>query len=493
MVDAVTLLLVVVILFLAWKLIGLKRKEDPPGPFSYPFFGHRFLLKRLAKKYGSQHLAYFELSKQYGNVISLRLNNSDVYLVSGNKAIQSVLKNELYDGRPWSEFIRLRNMGKKQGITMNDGAEWKEIRAWAVQTLKEFGFGKQTMSEMIKEEVSLALNDLKGGGVKVIKPVFSHAVMNVLWRFASGTRFCQDSRLEYFVDLMERRGRMFDILGGVLSAFPWIRYIAPQATGYNVLVKLNNELRTFIMETVNEHRAKHVVGGEEDLIDKFLDEMVKTKETSSIYTVDQLVMILVDLFLAGFTTTAITLDFAFLCMAMYPDVQRKLHEEIDAAIPFDRLPDLADKPKLPYAEAVLTETMRMWPVFPVIGPRRVMGDTYLENYKIPKDGTVLMNIYSIFRDPNLYPEPELYKPERFIKNGLFEPDVHSLTFGKGKRRCPGEVLARAATFLLFVGIMQKFELRPVPGVGPTSIEIVSGITVSPKDYKLLVIQRQPKQ
>lgn len=56
-------------------------------------------------------------------------------------------------------------------------------------------------------------------------------------------------------------------------------------------------------------------------------------------------MLLVDLFLAGFTTTAITLDFLFLSMAIYPNIQRKLHEEIDAAIPFDRLPDMTDKPK----------------------------------------------------------------------------------------------------------------------------------------------------
>lgn len=56
-------------------------------------------------------------------------------------------------------------------------------------------------------------------------------------------------------------------------------------------------------------------------------------------------MILVDLFLAGFMNTAISLDFMFLCMAVHPNVQRKLHEEIDSAIPFDRLPDIADKPK----------------------------------------------------------------------------------------------------------------------------------------------------
>lgn len=59
----------------------------------------------------------------------------------------------------------------------------------------------------------------------------------------------------------------------------------------------------------------------------------------------------------------------------------------------------------------------------------------------------------------------------------------------GRRRCPGEVLAKSALFILFTGIMQKYKLRPVPGKGPNSVEIIHGLTSSPKPYEVLVTPR----
>lgn len=89
--------------------------------------------------------------------------------------------------------------------------------------------------------------------------------------------------------------------------------------------------------------------------------------------------------------------------------------------------------RLPYVEAVISETYRLWPVFPIIGPRRVLCDTNIGKYMIPKNTTVLFNTYSINKDPTLYSEPDKFMPERFIKNGVFEPDEYSLQFGKGTK------------------------------------------------------------
>lgn len=85
-------------------------------------------------------------------------------------------------------------------------------------------------------------------------------------------------------------------------------------------------------------------------------------------------------------------------------------------------------------EAVVSEVYRLWPIFPIIGPRRVLHNTVLDKYTIPRDATVLLNLYSINTDPNIYPEPEKFMPERFMKNGTYEPNVYStLQFGKGIR------------------------------------------------------------
>lgn len=86
---------------------------------------------------------------------------------------------------------------------------------------------------------------------------------------------------------------------------------------------------------------------------------------------------------------------------------------------------------MPFTEAVLTECQRMWVVTPIIGPRRVLADTTLGGYTIRKDTIVLINIFANNMDPKLYPDPTLFKPERFIKGDAYQLDDNVLTFGKG--------------------------------------------------------------
>lgn len=88
-----------------------------------------------------------------------------------------------------------------------------------------------------------------------------------------------------------------------------------------------------------------------------------------------------------------------------------------------------------FTEAVLTECQRMCFVAPILGPRRTLADTTLGGYTIPKDTVVLMNILDIHMDPELYPEPTLFKPERFINDGVYQSDDNLLTFGKGRYFC----------------------------------------------------------
>lgn len=176
-------------------------------------------------------------------------------------------------------------------------------------------------------------------------------------------------------------------------------------------------------------------------------------------------------------------------MANHQDVQRKLHEEIDRVIGRERIPDLQDRPNMPYTEAVLAESQRIWLVTPIIGPRRVLRDTTLGGYTISKDTTVLLNAFSNNMDPTLYSNPTLFEPERFIKDKLYQPDKNLILFGKGKRKCPGEALAKSAMFLLFVGIMQRYRLLPMPGEKFIKVEVTAGLTLAPKPYKMLIMAR----
>lgn len=110
--------------------------------------------------------------------------------------------------------------------------------------------------------------------------------------------------------------------GGTLSQLPWLRHVIPEQIGYNLLVRLNQQLRALFTETIAEHHETWSADRHDDLIYSFITEMNASKESAN-FTDDQLIMICLDLFIAGATTTSTTLDFIFLAMLLHPDVQQK--------------------------------------------------------------------------------------------------------------------------------------------------------------------------
>ncbi|XP_034941924.1 probable cytochrome P450 305a1 isoform X2 [Chelonus insularis] len=428
----------------------------------------------------------------YGsNVIRLYLGNSYVNIVSGYEAVQQILRNEEFDGRPWTEFAKIRNMGLKKGITMTDGPEWKEMRGWLIRCLKSLGFGHEAMTSKIIDELKIILDKLKSHGDKAVcmRPIIAPAVINVIWSIAVGKRIDEEARLQYFLNLMEKRAKAFDIAGGMLSIFPWIRHFAPKLSGYELLITLNEELKELLMKSIEEHKKNYVEGKEVDLIDMFLAEMYHGKGPEAGFTEDQLLMILIDLFIAGLQTTAITLDFLFLHMTVYQDIQTKLHHELDSVIDGYRFPQLSDRAMLPFTEAIMSESQRLRLVVPIIGPRRVLQETYLDGYRILKNTCILININSIHMDPKNFDDPECFKPERFLKDGIYIPNKKLIFFGGGHRRCPGEIVAKSATFLLFAGIMKRYKLLPLPGCNLPDTDPLPGLTISPKPYEVLLVER----
>ncbi|XP_043286693.1 probable cytochrome P450 305a1 isoform X2 [Venturia canescens] len=461
------------------------------GPFQWPIIGNLRFIRKLSLQYRGQHQAFIELSRRYSsNLISIRLGRSSIIVVSGFENIQKVFTSEVFDGRPWNEFIKLRNMGLKKGITMADGPEWRTVRAWLVRSLRRIGFGRVDMSASLLEELQIIFEIAKDGGVFCMKSLISMATINVIWTLIAGKRISNE-KLQHFLEMMKRRAEAFDMAGGLLSMFPWVRYVAPKASGYNLLVTLNDELKSFLKQEIDEHKKNYTPGKTDgDLIDLFLEEIYERKTDSSIFNEDQLFIILLDLLIAGLVTTSVTLEFVFLRVTVHQEVQRRLHEELDRVIGRERLPELKDRPNLPYAAAVLTESQRMQMVLPIVGPRRAWSRTHLGGYDIPKDSYLLLNVFSVFMNPKYYPEPDSFKPERFLKDGSFVHDEKLVFFGAGHRRCPGEAEAKSVLFLFFVGIMHRFQLLPKPGEGPPDTEPSQGLVISPKPYESLFVPRQ---
>jgi len=168
------------------------------------------------------------------------------------------------------------------------------------------------------------------------------------------------------------------------------------------------------------------------------------------------------LFLAGHETTANALSWTWYLLSQHPEVERRLHEEIDAVLE-GRAPELDDVPRLRYAEMILAEALRLYPPAWAIG-RMVKAPFSLGGVEIPAKSICILSPYLVHRDARWFPDPEKFDPQRWTPEARdARPKFAYYPFGGGARVCIGERFAWMEGVIVMAAIAQKWRLRLVPG------------------------------
>ena len=152
---------------------------------------------------------------------------------------------------------------------------------------------------------------------------------------------------------------------------------------------------------------------------------------------------------AGFETTATMMNWLITYVVAFPEVQTRVHGEIDDVLGSSRRIDLNDRSKLCYTEATILEVMRITSAVPFSAPHFTTKDTKLNGYDIDKGTVILPNLHSVNMDKEFWKNPELFLPERLLNDkGNLDVDKCNrvLLFGMGRRRCVGEQFARLGLF-----------------------------------------------
>nr|CAD7202210.1 unnamed protein product [Timema douglasi] len=500
----VVLLAGCVVLYLLYKLSTSRPENFPPGPPSLPIYGSYWFV--LLCNYKKLHKGFHTLARWYNTkLLGLHLGPFPTVVACDYATVKEVFTRPQFNGKLDCFLSQERSMGKTLGLFFTDDKLWIEQRRFTLRHLRDFGFARRfsPQEDVVRREVldmvaflsgstSIQDHDVFRDGCALMPHIFSPAMINCLWSILASNHF----PLESHGKLREVGAAAYFFLkevqptGGALLLTPWLRHFAPRTFGYTALVKGTGAVTDFVKVAVKEHRQTYLEDDARDFIDEYLKELKKC-DSSSTFSDDQLLMIGTDLTIATSAALPAIISFAIILLVHYPEIQIKAQKEIDDVVGRDRTPSLDDKSSLPYIEAIQREVHRRQSLAPLSILRRCTEDTTLGGYFIPKNTVILPNLWAAHNDPEMWGDPHVFRPERFLDDAgqLLKQDL-TLPFGGGRRVCVGETFSRHVNYLFLSALLQNFTFaapagRPIPKPD----DVISGFTLSPPDFWVKVIPR----
>ncbi|OCH88841.1 cytochrome P450 [Obba rivulosa] len=447
---------ILLIILASWRLFG-KRQRLPPGPRGRPLLGHLGLIPKV-----QPWLWFTGLARNYGEIYTLRILGRPVIVLNSFKSIEEVFirRSNKYSNKP------RRVMGELSGLTgsmsfMNPGALLRNARKQF--TLELNARGIQRYHTTMEDASRMLIQDLAADlGCSKLEDHVNRAVGVVSTRISFGHSIYDPA------DPVMRQARELadyasHVLGGayaILDFFPFLPSLPDWAPGTG-LVRLAKSWKAQLISLADTTAG--VV--QRDL----MAGSAPTSFMSNVYSrmhhnlepeeEQNAKMIAVTMFAGGMLPLQSAILTFLHAMARNPESQKRAQEELDSVLGGTRLPTVADRAALPYMTAILAETLRWVPVGPLIS-RKALEDDEWNGYFIPKGTTLVANNWAVSRDPVMYPDPEQWRPERYLDKSEDIVNPWDYAFGYGRRKCPGLPMTDTLCFMIFATVLAVFDIKP---------------------------------
>ncbi|MFE4915455.1 cytochrome P450 [Streptomyces sp. NPDC056652] len=243
----------------------------------------------------------------------------------------------------------------------------------------------------------------------------------------------------------------------------------------------------FVSGFISERLAQGVEAGEEpDLLSLFLGAVDENDGKGM--DLEQLHHEVLNICVGAYETTTNTLAWAFYLLARHPEVERKLHAEVDRVLGERTVPAFEDLPELTYTRMIVDEVLRIYsPAYQLM--RRAREDDVIDGYRVPAGTQVLVNSYLLHRHPDFWEDPERFDPERFGAEEIAKRPRHAyVPFGSGPRVCLGKHFALTEICLAMAAIARRYRLVSPPGAPEVLPDAL--ITLHPKGGVHLRLERR---
>jgi cytochrome P450 len=444
------------------------------------------------------------IAREYGDISYFKLGPEHVYLINNPDYIEKVL---IYDHRNFKKGKRLQTAKAilGEGLVTSEGDFHNRQR----RLIQPIFHPKQIMtySNIMTDYAVRVRNRWNDGAIVDISEEMMRLTLGIICK--SVLNYDVESEAQEvgkaLTTVRKYSKRLQSPIGHVLDKIPILP--APRRAR-----EARKELDSLVYGLISDRRQQEEPDNDKRYDDDLLSRLMQAQEsniadhvghndvlstsTSNEKMSDKQVRDeVMTIFIAGHETTSNALTWTFYLLSQYPDVERKLHDELELVLgnnssnnAGNRIPTADDIPKLQYTERVLRESMRLYPPVWTMG-RYVENDYSVGEYTIPAGSSILMSQYVMHHDPRYYEKPEEFNPNRWTDDFKAHlPRFSYFPFGGGIRGCIGESFAWMEGILIIATIAQEWSMRLVPS---QRIKLDPAITLRSRyGMKMKLLQRK---
>ncbi|CAA2955672.1 cytochrome P450 78A5-like [Olea europaea subsp. europaea] len=447
---------------LAWAISKgrARARAAIPGPSGLPVLG---LVFAFTSSLTHRVLSKLALRFKATRLMAFSVGFTRFIISSHTETAKEILNSSAFADRPVKESAYELLFHRAMGFAPY-GDYWRNLRRisathlFCPKRIACFGNFRNEIGLKMVNQIKLSME--KNGEIEVKKTIHFGSLNNVMMTvfgkcYEFNTKNDQDGAL---LESLVSEG--YELLGKFnwTDHFPllgWLDIQGVRKRCRNLVAKVN----IFVGKIIEEHRLKRTENGESADSDDFVDVLLDLEKENMLSDSD-MIAVLWEMIFRGTDTVAILLEWILARMVLHPDVQAKAQFELDTMVGTNRTVTDSDFPKLPYLLAIVKETLRVHPPGPLLSwARLAIHDTHVGHHFVPAGTTAMVNMWAITHDEKVWPEPNAFRPERFLDEdvAIMGSDLRLAPFGSGRRVCPGKTMGLATVHLWLAQLLQKFQ------------------------------------
>ena len=444
---------------------------EPPGPSGLPLFGN-------STQYARDPFSFITAcAEAYGDVSNFQLGPIDTYMVTNPADIERVLVTDASKYRkPKFQDDAIGDL-LGDGLLMSEGQTWRKQRELAQPAFLMSRLSG--LSELMVDYTEEMLEGWSDGDVVGVELDMARLTVKIIVEAMFGATI-DEERVRVVQENLEPLGSRFEPNPFRFAIPDW----APTRENREYKQALST-IEDVVWDLIAEREGTEYGEGDEGPMD-LLSVLLRARDEGE-QTDENLRDEMVTMLLAGHDTTALTLTYTWYLLSQHPEVEARMHAELDELLGGER-PTFADVREMEYTEAVLNEAMRLYPpVYTIF--REPQVDVRLGGYRIPAGSAVMLSQWAVHRSPRYWDAPLEFDPDRWLDERAEDrPRFAYFPFGGGPRFCIGKQLSMLEARLILGTVAQEYRLEYE---GESPIDLRGSLTMHPQEpMSMRVVERE---